>query len=104
MSRSDRRTSSIPERKVGTHTGWLFALADKQMSAAINTIHNDPTHPWTLQELAEQVGMSRSSFASQFKTTVGSSAMDYFTRWMLLAGDRLTGSGDSISTIALSLG
>jgi AraC-like DNA-binding protein len=86
-------------------TGWLFALADKQMSAAINTIHNDPTHPWTLQELAGQVGMSRSSFASKFKSTVGSSAMDYLTRWrMLLAGDRLTGSGDSISTIALSLG
>jgi AraC-like DNA-binding protein len=31
--------------------------------------------------------------------------MDYLTRWrMLLAGDRLAHSGDSIAVIALSLG
>jgi AraC-like DNA-binding protein len=85
--------------------GWLFALADRQMSAAINAMHTDPTHAWTLQELAEHVGLSRSTFALKFKNTVGSSAMDYLTRWrMLLAGDRLTSSGDPISAIALSLG
>jgi len=85
--------------------GWLFALADKQMSAAINAMHNDPRHAWTLQELAQHVGLSRSVFASRFKTTVGSSAMDYLIRWrMLLAGDRLISSGDPISTIAQSLG
>ncbi len=33
--------------------GWLFALADKQMGAAINAMHDDPAHRWTLQELAE---------------------------------------------------
>jgi hypothetical protein len=26
--------------------GWLFALADKQMSAAINSMHDDPAHRW----------------------------------------------------------
>jgi len=31
--------------------GWLFALADKQMSAAITCMHDDPGHRWTLQEL-----------------------------------------------------
>ena len=51
--------------------GWLFALADKQMSAAINAMHDDPAHRWTLQELAERAGMSRSSFALKFKETVG---------------------------------
>jgi len=85
--------------------GWLFALADKQMSAAITCMHDDPGHPWTLQKLAERVGMSRSIFALRFKETVGSTPMEYLTRWrMLLAGDRLKNSGDSISAIALSLG
>ena len=28
--------------------GWLFALADQQMSAAIHAMHDDPAHPWTL--------------------------------------------------------
>ena len=85
--------------------GWLFALADKQMGAAIGSMHNDPAHGWTLQELAERAGMSRSTFALRFKETVGSSPLEYLTRWrMLLAGDKLENSSDSISVIALSLG
>ncbi len=85
--------------------GSLFALADKQMRAAIDAMHADPAHRWTLQTLAERAGMSRSAFALKFKETVGSSPMDYRTRWrMLLAGDRLTNSSDPISVIAPSLG
>lgn len=85
--------------------GWLFALADEQMGAAISSMHDDPTHRWTLQELAERAGMSRSSFALKFKETVGTSPMEYLTRWrMLLAGERLENSSDPVSIIALSLG
>jgi AraC-like DNA-binding protein len=85
--------------------GWLFALADKQMSAAITAMHESPGHRWTLQELGARAGMSRSIFALRFKETVGSSPMEYLTRWrMLLAGDRLTNSSDALSVIALSLG
>ena len=85
--------------------GWLFALADKQMSAAIASMHDDPAHRWTLHGLAKRAGMSRSTFALKFKAKVGASPMEYLTRWrMLLAGDRLSNSGDSVSVIALSLG
>ncbi len=85
--------------------GWLFALADEQIGPAINAMHGDPAHPWTLQELAERVGMSRSGFAQKFKETVGETPIAYLTRWrMLLAGDRLMNSGDSISVISQSLG
>lgn len=85
--------------------GWLFALADKQMGAAITSMHDDPGHPWTLQELGERVGMSRSIFALRFKETVGQTPIEYLTRWrMLLAGDRLKNSDGSISVIASSLG
>ena len=85
--------------------GWLFALADRQMGAALGALHEDPARRWTLQELAERVGLSRSIFAQRFKATVGTSAMDYLIRWrMLLASDRLAHSGDPVSAIALSLG
>jgi AraC-like DNA-binding protein len=85
--------------------GWLFALSDKQMSAAINAMHADPAHRWTLQELAERAGMSRSTFAQKFKETVGASPMEYLTRWrMLLAGDKLTNSNEPVSVISLALG
>jgi AraC-like DNA-binding protein len=85
--------------------GWLFALADKQMSVAMSAMHDDPAHRWTIQELAERAGMSRSIFALKFKKTVGEPPMEYLTRWrMLLAGDRLVNSSEPISVISLSLG
>jgi AraC-like DNA-binding protein len=85
--------------------GWLFALADRQMSAAITAIHDDPAHRWTVQQLAARAGMSRSVFAARFKETVGAAPMDYLTRWrMLLAADRLKNSREPVSAIALSLG
>ena len=85
--------------------GWLFALSDKQMSAAISSIHGEPGHDWTVEELARHVAMSRSAFASRFKETVGTSPMEFLTRWrMLVAGDRMANTSDSISEIARSLG
>jgi len=85
--------------------GWLFALADKQIGAAIGAMHDDPGHPWTLAELAKHAFMSRSTFALKFKAMVGTSPMEYLTQWrMLRAGERLTTSRDSISLVAASLG
>jgi AraC-like DNA-binding protein len=93
---SDRRRDGI---------GWLFALTDKRMRRAIHAMHEFPGRRWTLQTMAEQAAMSRTSFALKFKETVGLSPMDYLTRWrMTLAADRLTNSRDSISEIGLALG
>jgi AraC-like DNA-binding protein len=85
--------------------GWLFALSDKHMSIAIAGMHNDPGYPWTLQSLAERVGMSRSVFSLCFRETVGVTSMEYLVRWrMLLAADRLKSSSGGLSAIAQSLG
>jgi AraC-like DNA-binding protein len=85
--------------------GWLFALADTQISAAIQAMHSRPSQHWKLEDLAVEAGMSRSVFAQRFKATVGQSPMDYFARWrMLVASDRLANTRDSISEVALSLG
>jgi len=85
--------------------GWLFALSDKQMSAAISSMHDEPAHDWTVEELGQRAAMSRSTFALRFKETVGLSPIEYLTRWrMLLASDRLATTRDSIFEIAQSLG
>ena len=85
--------------------GWLFALSDPQMAVAIIAMHDAPGRPWTLQQLAACVGMSRSVFTERFKNTVGATPMEYLTRWrMLRAGDRLRTSTDSLAEIAGSLG
>lgn len=89
----------------GAGPGWLSALADKHMSVAIASMHNEPGYPWTLQLLAERVGMSRSVFALRFREIVGATPMEYLARWrMLLAADRLKNSSDGLSAIAQSLG
>jgi AraC-like DNA-binding protein len=81
--------------------GWLLALADKHIGPALSAMHEDLAQQWTLQTLAEHAAMSRSAFAQKFKQTVGSSAMDYLTRWrMLMAADRLRNSDDPIARIA----
>lgn len=85
--------------------GWLFALADKQMKAAIYAMHENPAQRWTLQAMAERAGMSRTVFTLKFKETVGMSPMEYLTRWrMRVAADKLMNSRDSLTEIALALG
>lgn len=85
--------------------GWLYALADKELGIAITSMHETPGHLWTVQELAELVGMSRASFALRFKRKVGASPIEYLTRWrMLLAADRLRKRGDGVSAITQMLG
>ena len=89
----------------GRHVGWLFALADPQLATAIAAMHAEPGIRWTLPMLAQKAGMSRSTFARTFIATVGSSPIEYLTNWrMLLAGSRLSGGVESVSTIAHALG
>ena len=85
--------------------GWLSALADSQLGAAITAMHQAPGHRWTVQQLAQRARMSRSAFAERFKRKAGTSVMGYLVRWrMLLAADRLVTSSDSVASVALSLG
>jgi AraC-like DNA-binding protein len=89
----------------GGAPGWLFALADRQVSASITCMHDDPARRWTLRSLAESAAMSRTAFTVRFKRLVGASPMEYLTRWrMLLAADKLAYAHDPISHISASLG
>ncbi|MCR4267271.1 helix-turn-helix transcriptional regulator [Nitratireductor sp. ZSWI3] len=86
-------------------TGWLAALADPHIGPSIRAIHEEPGRSWTLEMLARQVGVSRTVFAQRFKRKVGATPIAYLTRWrMMLAGERLIETRDSIAEIAASLG
>jgi AraC-like DNA-binding protein len=62
-------------------TGWLGALRDAQIGKAIALIHRHPTHPWSVAELAGNIGVSRSSFAARFLELVGETPMRYVRQW-----------------------
>jgi AraC-like DNA-binding protein len=86
-------------------TGWLAALSDRRMGLAIRLMHEAPARRWTLVELAQAVGVSRSAFALRFKQIVGTSPLDYLLQWRIrLAKKALRGDTASVSSIGLSLG
>ena len=68
-------------------------------------MHAEPARNWTLEELARIAGISRTVFAQRFKGLVGSTAMEYLSRWrMLQAADRLRAGKENVASIAYSLG
>ena len=86
-------------------SGWLSALADKRIGAALTAMHDEPGHPWTVESLARRTGMSRAGFALRFRQIVGKTPLEYLTRWrMLLAADRLENADENLASIASSLG
>jgi AraC-like DNA-binding protein len=82
------------ETDPAAQTGWLGALRDEQIGAAIARIHTDPGNDWSVASLAHEVGMSRSAFAARFTDLVGEPAMRYVTRWRMYHALDLLESGD----------
>jgi AraC-like DNA-binding protein len=63
--------------------GWLGALKDPTIGAALRLIHKTPERQWTVSDLAGELGMSRSPFATRFTALVGTPPMSYVTRWRM---------------------
>ena len=85
--------------------GWLGALRDPAIGAALSVMHKEPEKPWRVPSLASQVGMSRSPFAARFATLVGRSPMSYLKQWRLqLAAKLLQDQNLSLSNIAERVG
>jgi AraC-like DNA-binding protein len=86
-------------------TGWLGALQDPQIGAALTLMHRDPARGWTLSELAGEVALSRSAFAARFTELVGEPAMAYLARWrMHLALDELQERRGTVGELAARFG
>ncbi len=81
--------------------GWLAALGDLRMCAALSAMHADPAKPWMHEDLAKTAGMSRSSFGETF----GQTPLEYLTRWrMILAADRLAQGRTTLAMVAPTIG
>ena len=85
--------------------GWLGALKDPPIRAALDMIHSDPSFRWTGSGLAHAVGMSRSSFFGRFRDVVGMTPADYITRWRIqLATDLLRDRSISVAAAGREVG
>jgi AraC-like DNA-binding protein len=86
-------------------TGWLAALRDRHVGAALHLMHARPAEPWTLDSLSREVGLSRSVFTERFTDVVGAPAMHYLSNWRLqLAARLLENQGLSIAQAAAEVG
>jgi AraC-like DNA-binding protein len=85
--------------------GWLAALSDKRIGAAMRALHGKPADPWTVERLAALANMSRSAFAARFKAKLGEAPLEYLTRWrMFRAGVLLRHSECPLAEIANEVG
>jgi len=84
--------------------GWVGALRDQSISAALGLIHQSPERKWTVKELAEAAALSRSAFSTRFTELVGEPPMAYLTRWRMLRATRLLKKEVRIEAIADQLG
>jgi len=85
--------------------GLLRGLADKRLAAAIRRMHENPTRPWTVAELAKEAALSRSSFFERFNREVGVAPMEYLLAWrMALAKNLLRRRDGNVAEVAERVG
>lgn len=78
---------------------------DRPFEPVTRMIDENLARPWTVAELAQSVGMSRSAFAASFSRGVGQSPIDYVTEQRLQRAARLLADpGQAIAEISSKVG
>jgi AraC-like DNA-binding protein len=86
-------------------SGWLGALRDRHVGRALSLLHDKPAHPWTVEDLSREVGLSRSALGERFTALIGKPPMQYLTSWRIaMATSKLRRSDGSIMRIATDVG
>ena len=84
--------------------GTLAGLSDSRISKALQAVHVEPAHPWTLEEMAQTAGMSRARFAVHFKSLTGTTPAHYVASWRLMLAQKLMKKGLGLKHIAIDVG
>jgi AraC-like DNA-binding protein len=87
------------------NVGWFAGLRDEWVGKALQKLHETPAHPWSLEELAKEVGASRSVLADRFTHFVGVPPMQYLAQWRIqLAASLLRSTTGGLAEIADKVG
>jgi len=94
----------IAQRNATPHT-WSHALQNPQIRSALELMHTDCGHDWSLDELAKRVGLSRAGFAQKFKAALGSPPLQYLTTIRVQkAMDLLSNTPDKMEVVSQAVG
>ncbi len=96
-----RHLEALPPQQAG----WLAGLRDPFVGKALSLMHGGPAKNWTIEELARDVGLSRSVLAERFADLVGMPPMHYLAKWrMQIASGMLTNGRNHIASVAAEIG
>jgi AraC-like DNA-binding protein len=96
-----RYISNLPPDQIG----WLAGARDPFIGQALALLHKEPAHPWTVEDLARRVGLSRTRFAERFNHFLGEPPMSYLARWRVKLGAELLQSTEqSVAEVAATVG
>jgi AraC-like DNA-binding protein len=85
--------------------GWLAGSRDPVVGKSLALLHGRVQHPWTIAELAQTVGVSRSALVERFSRFSLEPPMAYLTGWRLrLAARALTTTPRGVAQIAADVG
>jgi len=96
-----RYVTGLPEQQ----TGWLMGARDPIVGKSLGLLHSRIAHPWTIADLADEVGISRSALVERFTRYLSEPPMTYLTRWRLqLAARSLESTSRGVAEIAADVG
>jgi AraC-like DNA-binding protein len=96
-----RHLEALPPEQAG----WLAGLRDPFVGKALSLMHGGSARNWTIEDLAREVGLSRSVLAERFTDLVGMPPMQYLAKWrMQIASGMLSGGSTNIATVAAETG
>src|SRR5437763_12705468 len=96
-----RFVAGLPEQQ----TGWLAGARDAIVGKSLGLLHSRIAHPWTIAELAAEVGVSRTALVERFTLYLSEPPMTYLTRWRLpLAARSLEKTSRGVAEIAADVG
>lgn len=85
--------------------GLLALAGNPRLAPALSGLLNNPSHTWTLPELAERCSMSRATFVRHFQKSMGHSANEFLTDIrMTSAANQLKKTSISTEAIADATG
>lgn len=84
---------------------WQRVQIDDDISEAVRLVQDRPDEAWTVAKLAQEVGLSRSTFVERFKRRIGESPMHYVSRLRVRrAANLLRETTKSVNDIADAVG
>jgi AraC-like DNA-binding protein len=96
-----RHLEALPPEQAG----WLAGLRDPFVGKALSLMHAKPARNWTIEDLAKDVGLSRSVLAERFADLVGMPPMHYLAKWrMQVAAGLLSGGRANMAAVAAEIG